>query len=168
MSLPKRPKQHNLETISEHYFNSCLPENWTSTPVRYDYGVDLIVNIFEGENASPYELHVQLKASGRERTGDFETIVLDRSTFNHLKGLVHVVMLVKYAHSTRNAYYELLVKVNPRTTQSKSITIRIPKANRLQSINWSEVHTYIKEIIDHKITSAEALRAAVGTRNFNH
>ena len=60
MKLPQRPRQHVLEELSMRFFNLCLPENWTTTKPDNDYGVDLLVNIFDGTNASHYVILVQL------------------------------------------------------------------------------------------------------------
>lgn len=167
MSLPQRPRSHTLESISKRYFENCLPESWTCSPVQFDYGVDLMVNIIDGTNATPYELLVQIKASDEEIEGDTELVILKRTTFNLLKGFPQVVMLVKYVNSTRRAYYQLLVQAIDENPRTKLLRIKIPKTNRLEAINWSTIAGYVKEIVDFKIASAEPMREAARRRDFN-
>ena len=71
---PIRPNSHNLEELSRRYFESCLPDNWTAYKPPVDYGVDLHVDIFEGNSATGLELLVQLKASKRASINKTETI----------------------------------------------------------------------------------------------
>lgn len=64
MRYPVRPDTHNLETLSERFFQNSLPRNWVPHRPPNDYGVDLVVAIFEGEMATGLELLIQLKSSG--------------------------------------------------------------------------------------------------------
>jgi hypothetical protein len=53
--FPLRPESHRLEKQSQRFFEKCLPKNWTCDKVPTDYGVDLHVEMFEGDNATGYE-----------------------------------------------------------------------------------------------------------------
>ena len=80
--LPQRPHNHNIAELSERFFNSHLPENWCSHKPDSDYGVDLIVDLFEGTDATGLELLVQLKSSVNSNDHDQESQSLRVATYN--------------------------------------------------------------------------------------
>lgn len=161
MDLPQRPEQHVLETLSRRYFEHHLPRTWTASKPEHDYGIDLIVNIFDGTNASPYELAVQLKASQAETVGDNEKIILKLSTYNHLRRLLPVVLLVKYVAASNEAYYVLLAKIPEPAQKQQSFTVNIPKQNRLSELGWDRIELLVREIVDYKLASGDAIKAAM-------
>lgn len=165
---PKRTAEHNLEESSNRFFHQCLPENWTTTKPNNDYGVDWLINIFDGEYASNYELNVQLKSSQKSTKGEHEKISFRVATYNHLKNLLHVVMIIKYIKSENEAYWTLLVDIDEPNQEQDTFTIKIPKKNKLSSINWAEIESYIREIVDCKLTAAEALRNRRKQQNKTH
>lgn len=61
-SMPKRPRNHELEEASRRAFQRALPTNWTTTTPSGDYGIDLDVEIFEAGAATGMHFGVQLKA----------------------------------------------------------------------------------------------------------
>ena len=74
---PRRTQTHVLEELSERFFRDKLPENWIAErPGNSDYGIDLKVDIFYGENATGLELLVQLKSSANSSNNDYESIRL--------------------------------------------------------------------------------------------
>lgn len=79
---------------------NALPNNWVVEKPPNDYGVDLRVDIFEGELATGLELLVQLKSSQRASEGDSESISLRLATYNYLWDKLQVVMLVKFVLET--------------------------------------------------------------------
>lgn len=166
MTQPKRPRSHELETISERFFAQKLPENYTVEFPRYDYGVDAEVKIYSNNQATKYKILVQLKSSEQEIDGDFEEIVMKRSTYNYLLGQIEVVLLVKYTHNSKCGYYQLLGKVPLDTRDTETLTIKIPKRNNLDTINWELIQNYVERIINHKFDSAEDLRKAIREEDF--
>lgn len=161
MKLPQRPKQHNLEEASRRYFESVLPENWTISKPDHDYGVDAIVNIFDGENASPYEIAVQLKASAKADEGDNEKITLRVATYNHLKRILPVVLIIKYVEEAEEGYYLLLAKVAEPNQDNDTFTVNIPRQNRLSEINWPNIEATVRQIVDYKLTFGEEVKNAM-------
>ncbi len=150
--LPQRTNDHQIEEISERFFNQCLPKNWTSEKPKHDYGVDLKVELYDGQNATGMELIIQLKASRKKTHQEYETISLRTSTYNYLWDKLQVVMLVKYVEEENKAYWLLLSDVPEPNQDHKTFTIRIPKQNELESINWDEIYRYVKAIRDKKIS----------------
>ena len=164
MKLPQRPNEHILEELSNRFFQSRLPENWTITKPANDYGVDFVVSIFDGHNASPYEIHIQLKSSQHVSGGSIEKVPIRISTYNHLSHLLHVVMLIKYIADENEAYWILLVDLPEPNQSNKTFTVSIPRENALSSIDWGNIESYIREVVDYKLTSADVIR----NRRKNH
>ena len=151
--FPIRPQAHNLEELSERFFNNNLPDNWTSEKPRTDYGIDLRIDIFEGENATGLELLVQLKASQSSTEGENEQVTLKTTTYNHLWDKLQVVMLVKYVIETNEAYWILLSKVPQPDQKQKTFTVNIPKHNMLSNIDWEDIKEYVRKVTDKKLAA---------------
>ena len=153
---PKRPNSHNLESLSERYFGNALPQNWVMHKPPNDYGVDLIVDIFEGELATGLELLVQLKSSQKASEGDSESITLPLSTYNYLWGKLQVVMLVKFVADANEAYWLLMKDIPAPNQERKTFTVQIPKLKSLSTILWREVQDYVRHVTDEKLAWARA------------
>ena len=151
--FPQRVESHRLEELSFRFFQHALPNNWASEKQSHDYGVDLKVDLFEGENATGLELLVQLKASARPSGKESERVSLKTSTFNLLWGKLQVVMLVKYVQAENEAYWLLLKDVPARKRQTNKFTVHIPKANRLSEISWETVHAHVRHVTDTKLAA---------------
>ncbi len=157
MKLPQRPVQHNLEEISKRFFQSQLPVNWTTDKPSNDYGIDLVVNIFDGTNASPYQFLVQLKSSQAMSAFDSEKIPLNISTYNYLRFQLHVAIVVKYVLEDNEAYWLRLVDIPKPNQNKKSFTVSIPRKNKLSCINWVDFENYIRKIVDLKLSVTDVI-----------
>lgn len=159
MIYPQRPESHQLEELSKRFFMQCLPKNWCAEKPASDYGVDLKVDIFEESHASGLELLVQLKSSQATISSkDYETISIEISTYNHLRDKLQVVLLVKYIESENEAFWVLLYDVPEPNQSQKTFTIRIPKRNRLSSIDWNQIQEYVREVTRGKLESRRRRR----------
>ena len=154
-SYPKRPNTHQLEELSKRYFNSHLPSNWICETPENDYGVDLKVDIFEDQNATGMELLIQLKSSQTPNEHEYETVKFKTSTYNYLWNKLQVVMLVKFVAGSNKAYWLLLSDVDEPDQNQDSFTIRIPKNNDLETIDWKEIEEYVRKIKDKKLSVRE-------------
>jgi hypothetical protein len=150
---PQRNDAHQLEELSMRFFANALPRNWHSEKPGADYGVDLKVDIFEKTDATGLELLVQLKSSHDANDAEYETVRLNTSTYNYLWDKLQVVMLVKYVEAEKEAYWLLLSDVPEPNQEQDSFTVRIPKQNRLSSINWQEIQEYVRQVTNGKIAT---------------
>lgn len=151
---PQRINTHQLEEISERYFRGNLPRNWTCEKPSKDYGVDLRVDLFDGNNATGLELLVQLKSSLEGNDKEYETMTLDVTTYNHLWDKLQVVILVKYVENENAAYWIYLREVPEPNQEHQSFTVRIPKTNLLDKMNWGAIYQNIREVTDEKLAAA--------------
>lgn len=94
---------------------------------------------------------MQLKASAKGSDGNFEVVRLKTSTYNLLRGKLQVAMLARYVESEKEAYWLLLRDVPAASQKRKSFSIHIPKENRLSTIDWSAIQSYIRGITDSKL-----------------
>ncbi|MGY3794668.1 DUF4365 domain-containing protein [Aquimarina sp. 433] len=162
--LPKRDRNKVLERNSVLFFDNCIPNNWTTYKPIEDYGVDLIVNIFEDEHPL-YDFEVQLKSSENSINGEFEKARLKVSTYNYLKNRLHIVMLVKYCEEENEAYWTLLCDIIQPNQSQKTFTVSIPKKNKLSNLDWNSVKAYIKDIVDYKLTIDDEIRIKIRQKN---
>jgi hypothetical protein len=115
-----------------------------------DYGVDVRVDIFENDEVTGLELLVQLKASNSPSESEDETIKLGTATYSYLWDKVQVVLLVKYVEADNEAYWLLLGDVPEPNQRHKTFTVRIPKANRLSTIDWQQIQNYVRDVTNGK------------------
>jgi len=151
--FPQRVKTHQLEELSERFFINSLPSNWRSDKPGGDYGVDRRVDIFNGSDATGLELLVQLKSSQTSQKQEYETIQLCTATYNYLRDKLQVVMLVKYVEEENEAYWLFLKDVLEPNQRQNTFTVRIPKTNRLSSIDWNYIQGYVTEVTTEKLAA---------------
>lgn len=155
---PSRIENHRLEADSENHFNQHLPRDWTSFKPMPDFGVDIVVNIFDGDEATSRELLVQLKSSLEPNsTADdaYERLTLDVSTYNYLWDQLQVVLLVKYVASEQTAYWQLLSQVPEPNQENQTMTVRIPKNQIFNDEACHRIRTYVEYVHKKKLGRRE-------------
>jgi hypothetical protein len=152
MRFPIRHETHTLEQKSETYLRNQLPQDWVVNRLQNDYGVDFQIGIAENRELKGLELIIQLKASQNSSDGDTETVQLKISTYNYLRKLLTVVMLIKYVVSENEAYWIFLRDIIPPDNENReTFTVHIPKTNKSSEINWVEITDRIREITERKL-----------------
>ena len=153
---PQRVNSHSLETESERFFITKLPNKWTSEKQINDYGVDLRVKISDSSNNFlGFEFLVQLKSSNQPSSGNKEKVRLKVSTYNYLWDKLQVVILVKYIRSKKQAYWILLSDVPEPNQKQQTFTVKIPRSNTLTTIKWNSIYQYIQDITYKKLSIRE-------------
>lgn len=163
IQFPIRSESHQQEEASERFFRDRLPRNWTAEKPANDYGVDLRVDLFEGNHATGLELLVQLKASAGSTDGESETVRLRVATYNLLWNKLQAAMLVKFVETEKEAYWTLFKDIPSPPQDQESFTVHIPKTNRLSSIPWPEIQEYVRSVTDRKLAAMRA-QEIQGTR----
>ncbi len=152
--FPQRPRAHQLEDESETFFRRFLPHDWTCDRPQHDYGVDLLVGLANGGQINGQQLVVQLKASERAHSLDSVTVRLETATLRLIREMLQVAMLVKYVAAEKEAYWLLLkdftVQPNPGQT---TVTIRIPKGNRISAAPWDVVAQHVQAVHYRKLNA---------------
>lgn len=161
MAFPIRSESHQLEELSKRFFQEALPKNWVSETSANDYGVDLRVDLFEGNQATGLELLVQLKATARSNGIETESVRLKIATYNLLWGKLQVAMLVKYVESENEAYWLLFRDIPTPLQEQETFTIHIPKENRLSAMQWPGIQEYVRGVTDKKMAAMRAYKMAI-------
>ena len=157
-AYPIRAETHQLEESSERFFRNSLPRNWSCEKPLNDYGVDLKVDLFDGDRATGLELLVQLKASAAATEGTTEVVRLATATYNYLWDKLQIAMLVKFVQREGEAYWLLFRDIPPPDQSRETFSIHIPKANRLSAIEWPEIQAYVRQVTDAKLAAARRAR----------
>jgi len=144
--LPIRDDARQREAASELFFQQHLPQGWMWERPANDYGIDLRVGVVENNLVTGLEFLVQLKASHDPSTAGYERIRLGVSTYNYLMGAVSVAMLVKYIAADQEAYWVLLRDVPAPPQTQQSFTVRVPRANRVSTLNWHRLRERLGNI----------------------
>lgn len=150
-SFPIRAKSHQLAELSERNFRNALPTSWTAEKPVNDYGVDLRLDLFEGDRATGLEILVQLKATAKSSGGNTETVRLKTSTYNYLRKKLCIAMLVKYVKGDDDAYWLLFSDIPYPPQNQETFSIHIPKVNRLSCIDWMKIQTRVRSATDEKL-----------------
>jgi len=127
---PQRHPSHVLAEESEGFLRSLLPSDWLVQKPQQDYGQDLRIELANDCRLEGCELVIQMKASAEPSGNGAEEIIsgVKTSTYNYLKGILPVVMFVKYIRSEREAYWVLLRDIRgPESPEQATISVRIPR-----------------------------------------
>lgn len=159
MSLPKRPRQHILETESQNNLAQNLPDEWVLQNVENDYGVDNFVEIAHNYELDGTFFSIQLKGTDADfQNNDFVSVRMRTSTLRYLKERVELVMIVLYVAIEKESYWIWLRDaIRGTNLENKTFTIRIPKGNTLSNANWERIREFSIEIKNRKIQSANNL-----------
>lgn len=149
---PIRHENHTLEEKSIIFFRNYLPNEWNVNTIDRDYGQDLNIEIAENGVYKGLEFIVQLKSSNNsDINGNDERQSLKVSTYNYLWDNLRVVLLVKFVEAENEAYWILLKDVPEPNQDNETFTIRIPRKNRLSTLDWNKIADYVRAITHKKL-----------------
>ena len=150
--FPQRPRAHELEDESEAFFRQHVPRGWTCDRPQHDYGVDLRVGLTNSGNLNGQQLVIQLKAADRSDSPDWVTVRLRVATLTLLRGMLDVAMLVKYVAEDQEAYWLLLKDFTAQPTPGQqTITVRIPRVNRITAHPWADIAAHVQAVHVRKL-----------------
>jgi len=129
--MPRRPRTHQLEALSQRAFASALPAAWTVSPFESDYGLDRIVEIFDAnQQTTGLQFHVQLKATDEAAVARaLGAVRFRRDTADYYRSLRLPVLIVLYHAPTETLYarwfhaYNLHIAANP-SAAAEAQTVR--------------------------------------------
>jgi len=105
MSMPKRPKQHQVEDLSINALKSVLPREWVYREKDKDYGIDGEIEIFdENGYATGIVFLVQLKATDTDDLKKQKRVQLSTEAINYYKSLELPVLIVRYVEKSKKLY----------------------------------------------------------------
>jgi tetratricopeptide (TPR) repeat protein len=147
-AMPKRPQQHRLEETSINSFSALAPENWSvSRPSEHDYGIDLVVELFSGDDATGMRFFVQLKATeGRE-----SAVQVKVASLNYWLEQDTPVMIFRWSKALDRAWIMWAHHIEPPQSRTQS-TVRVKFSD---TDVWDEA---THETIEREVRAARAIR----------
>ncbi|MBA4313100.1 MAG: hypothetical protein C0417_10780 [Chlorobiaceae bacterium] len=106
VSVPKRPRQHELETESRNAFQAIITRTWLFRDMDQDYGIDGQVEIFDvvSKNSTGKTFNVQLKATDEKNVKKALAIRFPIDTHDYYHSLTIPVLIVRYHSPTKRIY----------------------------------------------------------------
>lgn len=150
-TLPKRPREHQLEDKSETAFKDAVPDEWVYRSLLRDYGVDGEVEIFDSAgNSTGLKFLVQLKATAEPDLDRALAVSLDKDKYDYYWSLDLPVLMVRYHAPTQYIFARWFHTYDPyydkKGTQFKrTFTFRWSKDDR-----WGDNSTAEKIALDVK------------------
>ncbi len=141
--MPKRPRKHVIEDIARaRLYRDFSNIGWTVENLDRDYGEDLLVRIFERENATPWSFYVQSKATDHIDTllmkdGRNVAFTITSQHAQHWERFWEPVVLAIYDSKNDVTYWEIIQSYLESTRglwvddPRKTITIHVPTDNLL-------------------------------------
>ena len=159
LPLPRkrRTREHVIADLSVNHVERYVFEaGFTAERTRYDYGVDLTVNTFDGEGYAESEwFSIQVKATDHAKwlkSGTHLVFDISIEDYNYWTSTTFPVFLVVYDATSRHAYWLYFQQYfqrdptrKPRES-AKFVHVHIPKKQRI-SRKWVEFCRGCKENI---------------------
>jgi tetratricopeptide (TPR) repeat protein len=103
--MPKRPREHQLESESRTAFERALGSGFVVRDINPDYGLDVEVEEFDAEgSATGLRFYVQLKATDETNVANALTVRLGLDAETYYRSLPLPVLMVRY-HAPTEALY---------------------------------------------------------------
>jgi tetratricopeptide (TPR) repeat protein len=146
MSLPGRPRAHELEQLSVRAFQSVLPIDRVTVRERTtpEYGVDLDGELFRDRKATGAEFAVQLKATD-DLDGSAPSVRVKVSTVNYWDALNRPVLVVLWEAKTGDSWYAWSHKIDRATIApgQKTTTLSFDPSRRFDDESWESIEREI-------------------------
>ena len=103
--LPNRHRNHEIETLSERYFQNFIPISWVVNPFRLDYGTDYNCEITVDNKVSGMNFSVQLKGKETELDKEFIKIILKKTTITRWLNRLEPTMIIAFIVDENKAFW---------------------------------------------------------------
>lgn len=152
--LPNNHRNHQLERLSEIYFDSIFPTTWIKNKFQIDYGTDYNCEIAREIDNGVTGMNFTVQMKGKETESNLGEITVSgvkRSTINRWLNRLEPTMIVVYLEDEKEAYWIWFENNTVDLTHDyKTFTIKLPRANRLSQISWKEISEELKIIFSRK------------------
>lgn len=148
--MPIRPRPHQLEEISRRRFRESIPPTWVVREKSDDYGIDVEVEIFEGNKATGLIFYVQLKAT--DDSGKKQKISMKTSTLDYFRNLDVKTIIARYCSSDDTIFWRWSDHIPETQDEKKSLTLHFkdddqwdsdsPEQIKNSLIHWRRVKNH--------------------------
>ena len=141
--FPQRPRTHVLGDEGVRSVTGCFPREWFWRIDSPDYGVDLVVSIVKGTDVTGTQFAVQVKGSDISVDDSGVTARIKRKTLNFWRNRPERVMLAVYSSDLDSVLWKWVD--HAKTPDSETISVRIPKSQQLNSVDWASFATDLED-----------------------
>ena len=168
MAYPKRTETHRIDTLAVRRLMSSMPANWIVRDLsERDYGIDLMLEYFEGEEPTGRTVYMQVKGTskkiepkdGRVTFGNFPVSTLTYAEcFPEPFLLVHLSTIsgdpIYFTWLQKYISFELDSNEGKKWREQESTTIKIPERNNFAS---DEGIAHLERISSHNVILQSSL-----------
>ena len=148
-TMPKRPRQHQLEAESQHAFIGVLPRGWVYRSITPDYGLDGSVEVFdETEVATGGMFFVQLKGTDEDDLSKALCIRLRTETLAYYRTLLLPVLVVVYHAPTKSLFARHVPKAEVPESGQATQTFRLAEEDRWGDAVVSQTLELLRQLKD--------------------
>lgn len=124
--MTKRVRQHQIEDLSRSKFGLAVPRNWVHRDKNKDYGIDIEVEIFSGDNrATGLVFWVQLKATESNDIAIIRKVDLTIESIKYYKRLDIPVLIVRYSEKEDRFYFRWAHEIDLFYVKKNARNIRV-------------------------------------------
>ncbi len=145
MRMPQRPRTHVVETESRRAFRNLLPSEWVPRVVEPDYGIDEVVEVFEGNNATGLSFYVQIRATDDT---DLKRALAARfrlEQLNYFAAQDLPVLIVRFHAPSGRLYGRWFHRLEVDTT-ADTVTIRFSEGDHLGPESFSSYTAELRAV----------------------
>ena len=112
--MSNRPRSHQIEDQSRIAFEKCLPKQWVYRPVRPDYGIDGVVEMFDEQGcATGKHFNVQLRATDAPNLASALTVKLKIERCEYYRRLDLPVLIARFHVPTGRMFVRWFHEFDP-------------------------------------------------------
>jgi len=138
----KRSHEYQLEYESRLALRNLLPKAWIVRDKEPDVGIDMEIEIVEGEEVTNKMIWVQLKSTGNTDTKKDISYPMDTKHLKYYEGCQLPVIILYWIKSKNEFYYmfsqkyiqEIISRQNPKWREQKTVTIKFSPESKLDHI----------------------------------
>ena len=145
LNTMQRPRQHIIETESKKHLTSIIPNHWVLRELAPDYGLDFMVEIFNGENSTGSIFYLQLKGSDQKIENNVTSYQLKREHIEYYNSIPSPVLFVIYSTRTNqfwglwtNLLKDVLIEDD---TEQKTFKLNLDKGHLIDKSFFIELES---------------------------
>lgn len=125
MTFPKRPDSHVIGDRAVQIFRDACAASWVVASITPDYGLDLRIELTQGDEVTGQEVHVQVK--GRARSlNERPTVDIRQTTINYWLAKLSPILIALVDTSTGMIWYDWLENAYADYPKQRNKDMKIP------------------------------------------
>lgn len=141
-----RTRNQRLEEESITKFKGLVPSDWLVREKPNDYGIDLEVEVFDGDDSTGLVFWVQMKGTDAKERRKIESIQFARKKLQQFRSYPINVMIVRYS-SVRNEFYYIWSNKYlflEGSTTTDNITVKFNPSDVLSTDSKESIEEFLR------------------------